>query len=104
GRRQQFSPRAAAGGENYASADLSLSVGRANLDETREFQLAIGNVGRPQIDLFAVLPLQHQAGDGAGADLERVRVGGVPAFELDAADRADVVGLFQRLDQLVGIG
>ena len=44
------------------------------LDEGRELQLAVGEPRGPQIDLLAVLPLQHQPGDRAFADLQCVRV------------------------------
>src|ERR1019366_4111572 len=61
-------------------------IGRSDLDELREFQLAIGHIGRPKIDLLAVLPLQHEASDRACADLESVRIRRVLPLELNAAN------------------
>src|SRR5215813_169129 len=76
---------------------------RGELDEARELDLGLGDIFRPDGDLLAVLPLQHQPGDEALAVLDRVGERIVLAVELNAADRAFVVGLLQRIDQLVGI-
>src|SRR5580693_1274356 len=77
---------------------------RRDLDEAWELQLAFGNFLRPDADLLAILPLQHQAGDQALAVFDRVGERIVLAVELGAADGAFPVGLFQRVDQLVGVG
>src|SRR6185437_8949440 len=80
------------------------SLVRGDLDEARELELSLGDFLRPDADLLAVLPLQHQAGDQALAVFDRVGERIVLAVELDAADGAFPVGLFQRIDELVGIG
>jgi len=54
-------------------------------------------------DLLAFLPLQHQPGDQALAVFDRMSERVVLAIELDAADRANPVGLLERIDQLVRI-
>src|SRR5580704_14447108 len=77
---------------------------RRELDEARELQRALGDFRRPDGDLLAILPLQHQAGDQALAVLDRMGEGIVLAVKLRAADGSDPVGFFQRLDKLVGIG
>src|SRR5580704_15104060 len=77
---------------------------RGELDEARELQRALGDFRRPDRDLLAILPLQHQAGDQALAVLDRMGELVVLAVELDAADGADPVGLLQRRHQLVRIG
>src|SRR5689334_16631562 len=73
-------------GSKRASIAAHSSVGGSNLDEARELQLAIGEFGRPQVDLVSILPLQHGPGDSLGSDLQRVRIGRILAFELHAAD------------------
>src|ERR1700679_1233809 len=83
--------------------DLEGSV-RRDLDEARELQLAFGYFLRPDTDLPAVLPLQHQAGDQALAVFDRMGERIVLAVELGAADGAFPVGPFQRVDHLVRIG
>src|SRR5580692_2296582 len=77
---------------------------RRDLDEAWELQLAFGNFLRPDADLLAILPLQHQAGDQALAVFDRVGERIVLAVELGAADGAYPVGPFQRIDHLVRIG
>src|SRR5215472_17807656 len=99
-RATQESPRSRRGrGEYFRSRDPS--VGGADLDEFRELQRTIGDIGGPQIDLLAVLPLQHQAGNRIGSDLERMRIGRILAFELNTSDRADIVRLLQCIDEFV---
>src|ERR1700760_1822704 len=73
---------------------------RRNLDEAWELQFSIGNCRRPDADLLAVLPLQRQAGDQALAVFETMGDLVVLAIDLDAADGAFPVGLFQRFHQL----
>src|SRR3984893_14970464 len=68
------------------------SVGR-DLDEAWELQLALGDFLRPDADLLAILPLQHQAGDQTLAVFDRLGELIVLAVELDAADGAFPVGL-----------
>src|SRR6478672_9399458 len=53
------------------SAITRFSV-RCDLDEAWELQLAFGDFLRPDADLFAILPLQHQAGDQALAVFDRM--------------------------------
>ena len=77
---------------------------RRDLDEAWELQLAFRHFLRPDADLLAVLPLQHQTCDQALAVFDRMGERVILAVELDAADGAFPVGLFQRIDQLVGIG
>jgi hypothetical protein len=48
--------------------------------------------------------LQHQAGDQPLAVFQAVGELVILAVELDAADGAFPIGLFQRLDQLVRVG
>src|SRR6516164_203723 len=62
-----------------------------HLDERWELQLADGEVLRPDVDLLAVLPLQHESGDVAGFRLQAVHVRVVFGLERDVSDRADVV-------------
>src|SRR5581483_6818248 len=97
------SPPARADGECVFSIRLA-SLGRTDLDETRELELAVGELLRPEVDLLAVLPLQQQSGDRAFADLQRMRVGRILALELDAADGAFPVGRLERGHELVRIG
>src|SRR3981081_1228932 len=75
---------------------------RCDLDEAGELQLALGYFLRPDADLFAILPLQHQAGDQALPVFDRMGELILLAVKLDAADGADPVGLFQRVEELVG--
>src|ERR1700728_2385184 len=77
---------------------------RCDLDEARELEFPVGDFRRPHADLLAILPLQHQAGDQALAVFEAVGEFIVLAVELDTADGAFPVGLFQRIDHLVGVG
>src|ERR1700743_3355768 len=58
------------------------------LHEVRELQLAFRDLLRPDRDVLAVLPLEHQAGDVTGTRLDAVRELVVLAVELDVADRA----------------
>src|SRR6185437_8280653 len=74
------------------------------LDEGRELHRSVGKVLRPHVDLLAILPLQHEAGDVAGSRAQAVHVRIALGQEFDAADRADVVGLFHRRDDLVAVG
>ena len=67
------------------------------------FGLARGELLRPHVLLLAVLPLQHQAGDVARAGAQAVHVRIALGQERDPADRADVVGLLHRVDQLVAV-
>src|ERR1044072_2203575 len=69
-----------------------------DLDEAGEFEVALGNLLRPDGGLLSALPLQHQSGDQALAVLDRVGELIVLAIELDPADRAFPVGLLQRTD------
>src|ERR1035441_5713410 len=62
-------PRPQAGRGTKVRLIIPSLIGRPDLDELRKFQLAIGHIGRPKIDLLAVLPLQHEASDRACADL-----------------------------------
>src|SRR5271163_113532 len=80
----------------------SIAAGR-DLDEGRELKLAVGERRRPHVDLLAVLPLQHQPGDEALAGLEPVHMGIALRQELDPADRADIIGLLHRIDELVAV-
>src|ERR1700735_5287826 len=83
-------PRAAAGGGEVVAFSIGRpSIGGADLDEFRELHLAVGDVRRPQIDLLAVLPLQHEPGNGRAADLKGMRIGRIFAFEFDGPYRAD---------------
>src|SRR5580704_7905903 len=77
---------------------------RCDLDEAWELEFSVRYRRRPYADLLAILPLQHQAGDQALAVFEAVGEFIVLAVELDAADGAFPIGLFQRIDHLVGIG
>src|ERR1700692_2331485 len=77
---------------------------RRDLDEAWELQLAFGDFLRPDADLLAILPLQHQACDQALAVFDRMGERIVLAVERGAADSAFPVGFFQRLDHLVRIG
>src|SRR5580698_5120867 len=77
---------------------------RRELDEARKLQRALGDFRRPDGDLLAILPLQHQARDQTLAVLDRMGELVVLAVKLDAADGADPVGRLQRRHQLVGIG
>src|SRR3954468_2875103 len=74
------------------------------LDEGGELHGAGGEALRPDVHLLAILPLQHQAGDVARAGAQAVHVRIALGLERDAADGADVVGLFHRRDQLVAVG
>src|SRR5664279_6358349 len=76
---------------------------RRDRDEARKLQRALGDFLRPDRNLLAILPLQHQARDQALAVFDRMGERIVLAVELDAADGAFPVGLFQRLDQLVRV-
>src|SRR5579883_175347 len=89
-------------GGNRSGSTVASSI-RSELDKARELQLGLGNFRRPNGDLLAVLPLQHQACDQALAVFDSMGERLVLAVELHAADGADPVGLFQRLDQLVCI-
>src|ERR1700721_3764316 len=77
---------------------------RRDLDEARELQRAPGDFFRPDTDLLAILPLQHQPRAQALAVFDRMGERIVLAVELDAADGAFPIGLFQRVDHLVGGG
>src|ERR1700683_4683998 len=77
---------------------------RPSFDEAWELQLTFGDFLRPDADLLAILPLQHQACDQALAVFDRMGERIVLAVELGAADGAFPVGFFQRLDHLVRIG
>src|SRR5665213_195986 len=79
-------------GRRPASCVQEARSGR-QLDEGRKLHLAVGESRRPQVELLAVLPLQHEAGDVAGAGAQAVHVRVTLGQELDPADRADVVGL-----------
>src|SRR6476646_5464439 len=76
---------------------------RGDLDEARELEIALGDLLRPDRDLLAALPLQHQSGDQALAVLDRMGERVVLAVELDASDGAFPVGLLQRIDHLIGL-
>src|SRR4029077_1588518 len=88
---------------NLPGAHHAVSV-RCDLDEAWKLQRGLGDFRRPDRDLHAILPLQHHASNKAFAVFERMGELIVLAVELDAADGADPVGLFQRIDQLVGFG
>src|SRR5882672_10695738 len=88
---------------NPGACRSRLSV-RGNLDEVGELQLAFGDFLGPNAGLFAILPLQHQAGDQALAVFQTVGELVVLAVKLDAADGAFPVGLFQRVHNLVSVG
>src|SRR6516225_5945297 len=75
-----------------------LSV-RSDLDEARELDLGLGHFLRPDGDLLAVLPLQHQAGNQALAVFDRMGEWIFLAVKLDAADGAFPIGLLQRVDE-----
>src|ERR1700756_2657103 len=77
---------------------------RGDLDEARKLKFSVRDFRRPYAYLLAILPLQHQAGDQALAVLKAMGEFIVLAIELDAANGAFPVGLFQRVDHLVGIG
>src|SRR3954462_14382553 len=74
------------------------------LHEARKLQLALRDLLGPDHDLLGVLPLEDQTGYGRGTGLDAVGELVVLAVELDAADRALVVGLFELSDHLVRIG
>src|SRR4051794_3340438 len=111
------SPSRPGGGRQYqpptrrsnASAALHISLralvrcGLVHFDKHREFDRAVGYGLRPDRYLLAALPLQIDARDIAGPVLERMRELIVSAIELPAADRADIVGLLERIDHLVRI-
>src|SRR5580658_6264779 len=65
---------------------------RRDLDEAWELELSLGDFLRPDADLLAILPLQHQAGDQAFAVFDRMGELVVLAVELGAADGAFPVG------------
>ena len=107
--------------EEHASGVAASSHGRADaarrgaagrvrraasggLTNAGNFILPVGELLRPDVDLLAVLPLQHQAGDVAVAGLQAVHVRIALGQERDAADGADVVGLLHRVDELVAVG
>ena len=66
--------------------------------------LALALVGRPDAHLLAVLPLNGDGRDQTRSVFHRVGELVVAAVELDAADGSDVIGRFQRGDELVRIG
>src|SRR3954466_7125400 len=74
------------------------------LHEARKLQLAVRDLLGPDHDLLGVLPLEDQTRNGRRTGLDAVGKLVVLAVELDAADRALVVGLFEFSDHLVGIG
>src|SRR5215470_19521683 len=80
---------------------IALLSFRSDLDEARELDLGLGHFLRPDGDLLAVLPLQHQAGNQALAVFDRVGERIFLAVKLDAADGAFPVGLLERIDELV---
>src|SRR6202012_2921626 len=82
-------------GANPGSMIALSSLVRGDLDEARELELALGDFLRPDADLLAILPLQHQPGDQALAVFDRMGERVVLAVELDVADGAFPVGLFQ---------
>src|ERR1700753_651381 len=85
------------------SSFIAASI-RGDLDEARELQLSLRDLFRPDRNLLAVLPLQHEAGDQALAVFQAMGEVIVLAVELDAADGPFPIGLFQRVHHLVGIG
>src|ERR1700723_4022993 len=66
-----------------------LGLVRGDLDEAWELQLGLGDFRRPDGNLRAILPLQHQARDQTLAVLDRVGERVVLAVELNAADGAE---------------
>src|SRR5947209_4121592 len=81
---------------------LAVSV-RGYLDEAWKLHLALGYFFRPNADLLAILPLQHQPSDKAFAVFDRMGERIVLAVELNAADCTDPVSFLECIHELVGV-
>src|SRR6516165_4719035 len=76
----------------------------SQFDERRKFHFGISLIRGPYGFLICVLPLNHHAGHQSWTIFQRVGERVIAAVELLSSDRANVIGLFQGIYQLIRIG